>query len=141
MRWLIILTSVLLLSSCNLVHTLASTGAAGIGSIVCGTVAGPVAGAGCAAAATVSVEVLAPVVSDKVTVETIGGDDGINTFAELAVYAYVEFKSHIIGIGIIAGGLWFLTGYFGLRMRRPEEKQLDKQVKMLVDKIGKMKED
>ncbi len=141
MRLLIILGSVLLLSSCNLIHTLSTTGAAGIGALVCGSVAGPVAGAGCASAATVTTEILAPVVSDKVTVETIGGDDGINTFPELATYAYVEFKSHIIGIGIITGALWFLTGYFGMRVRRPEEKQLDKQVKMLIDKIGKMKED
>ena len=128
------------LGGCNLAHTLSTGGAAGTGALVCGSVGGPLVGAGCASAAVVAVEVLAPAVNDKVTLETIGGEDGLNTFGEFLSYGYVKFWEHFITIGVIGGLIWFITGYFGIRMRRPEEKQLDSQVKMLIEKIGKMKE-
>lgn len=138
--WLTLIFFAISLGGCNLAHTLATGGAAGTGSLVCGSIGGPLIGAGCATAATVAVEVLAPAVNDKVTLETIGGTDGLNSFGEFLTYGYVKFWEHFITIGVVGGLIWFLTGYFGLRMRRPEEKQLEKQISMLVDKIGKMKE-
>ena len=137
---LILIFLAISLGGCNFAHTLATGGAAAGGSLLCGAVGGPIAGAGCASAAVVTTEILVPVVNDKVTLETIGGEDGLNTFGEFLAYGWVKFWEHLVTLGVIAGLIWFITGYFGLRIRRPEEKQLDNQVKMLIDKIGKMKE-
>ena len=70
-----------------------------------------------------------------------GGEDGqINSFYELMSFAIANFMQQMIGIAVVVGVIWLLTGYLGMRKRRPEEKAMEKQVSMLVDKIGKMKE-
>ena len=114
--------------------TATSTTAAVIGTALVGPTAGVIAGvsAGAATDAVISSAVTNP--------ENFKGDDGELSFTELIAYMWYNFTQHIIVIGIIAGVLWILTGYLGARMKRPEEKHAEKQLSMLVDKIGKMRE-
>tara|TARA_X000001382_G_scaffold107463_1_gene83155 strand:+ start:410 stop:832 length:423 start_codon:yes stop_codon:yes gene_type:complete len=70
-----------------------------------------------------------------------GGEDGqINSFYELMTFAIANFMQYMIGIAIVIGVLWILAGYLGARKKRPEEKALESQINVLVDKIGKMKD-
>ena len=76
-----------------------------------------------------------------ITAADYGGEDGqINSFYELMSFAFANFMQHMIGIAVVIGVLWILTGYLGARKKRPEERAMEQQVSMLVDKIGKMKE-
>ena len=76
-----------------------------------------------------------------ITAADYGGEDGqINSFYELMSFAIANFMQYMIGIAVVVGVLWILAGYLGARKKRPEEKAMEKQVSMLVDKIGKMKE-
>ena len=141
MRWLICLSLITILSGClqnisldGLGSTATSTTAAVIGTAVGGPTAGVIAGVSAGA-------VTDAVISSAVTnPENFKGDDGELSFTELIAYMWYNFTQHLIVIGIIAGVLWILTGYLGARMKRPEEKHAEKQLSMLVDKIGKMRE-
>ena len=73
--------------------------------------------------------------------EDFGGEDGqINTIWELISFAIANFFNHLVTLGVILGVFWLLSIYLGMRKKRPEEKAAEQQVKMLVDKIGQMKE-
>ena len=75
------------------------------------------------------------------TAADYGGEDGqINSFYELMSFAIANFMQQMIGIAIVVGVLWILAGYLGARKKRPEEKVMERQVSMLVEKIGKMKD-
>ena len=72
--------------------------------------------------------------------DLVGKDGQINSFYELMSFAIANFMQQMIGLAVVVGVLWLLTGYLGARKKRPEEKAMEQQVSMLVDKIGKMKE-
>jgi len=81
------------------------------------------------------------VADPQITVADYGGADGqINSFYELMSFAIANFMQYMIGIAIVIGVLWILAGYLGARKKRPEEKALESQINVLVDKIGKMKD-
>jgi hypothetical protein len=82
------------------------------------------------------------VVADpQITVADYGGADGqINSFYELMSFAIANFMQHMVALVVGVTFIWFLTGYLGMRKRRPEEKQLEKQSMMLIEKIAKMKD-
>ena len=67
--------------------------------------------------------------------EDFGGNDGqINTFWELASFAIANFFNHLIGIGILAGAVFLIFTYIGMRMPRKEEKTMEKlMIKKLMD--------
>lgn len=140
LRLLTVLGLCFVLSGCLTLKDIGVAGAsAGTAAVVSAVGATPAvvlttsAGAGLAAAAAIPDEPVSP--------EDYGGEDmQINTFWELMTYAVAKFFNHVVTIGIIGGVIWLGTGYIGARMRRPEEKALEAQLKMLVDKVGKMKE-
>ena len=141
MRWIIMITTIFLLSGClqNVsLDGIASTAVATTAAVIGTTVGGPTVGVIAGAASGVATDVVT--VPAELDVNNFSGDDGVLSFTELIAYMWTNFTSHIITIGIVAGLFWILTGYLGMRMRRPEEKQAAAQISMLVDKIGQMKE-
>ena len=139
MRYLILLT--LLLAGCrtdfsDIVTGVGASGAAAVASLVSSSpvvVAGVTAGGALAGSLAVD--------DAPITAADYGGEDGqINSFYELMSFAIANFMQYMIGIAIVIGVLWILAGYLGARKKRPEEKALESQLSILVDKIGKMKE-
>lgn len=139
MRYSILL--MLLLAGCrtdfsDIVTGVGASGAAAVASLVTSSpviVAGVTAGG--ALAGSVAVD------DAPLSAADYGGEDGqINSFYELMSFAIANFMQHMIGIAVVVGVLWLLTGYLGARKKRPEEKALESQLSVLVDKIGKMKE-
>ena len=139
MRYLILLT--LLLAGCrtdfsDLGRGVGASGAAAAASLVTSSpaiVAGVTAGG--ALAGSIAVD------DAPITAADYGGEDGqINSFYELMSFAIANFMQHMIGIAVVVGVLWILAGYLGARKKRPEEKALESQINVLVDKIGKMKD-
>mgnify|MGYP003134453883 CR=1 FL=1 len=139
MRYSILL--ILLLAGCrtdfsDIVTGAGASGAAAVASLMTSSpaiVAGVTAGG--ALAGSIAVD------DAPLSAADYGGEDGqINSFYELMSFAIANFMQHMIGLAVIIGVLWLLTGYLGARKKRPEEKAMEKQVSMLVDKIGKMKE-
>ena len=139
MRYLILPT--LLLAGCrtdfsDIVTGAGASGAAAVASLVTSSpviVAGVTAGG--ALAGSIAVD------DAPLSAADYGGEDGqINSFYELMSFAIANFMQHMIGIAVVVGVLWILTGYLGARKKRPEEKALESQLSVLVDKIGKMKE-
>ena len=139
MRYLIL--PILLLASCrtdfsDLVTGAGASGAAAVASLVTSSpaiVAGVTAGGALAGSLAVD---------DKpLSAADYGGEDGqINSFYELMSFAIANFMQYMIGIAVVIGVLWILAGYLGARKKRPEEKALESQINVLVDKIGKMKD-
>jgi len=139
MRYSILL--MLLLAGCrtdfsDIVTGAGASGAAAVASLVTSSpaiVAGVTVGGALAGSLAVD--------DAPITAADYGGEDGqINSFYELMSFAIANFMQQMIGLAVVVGGLWLLAGYFGARKKRPEEKAMEKQVSMLVDKIGKMKE-
>ncbi len=139
MRYSILL--MLLLAGCrtdfsDIVTGAGASGAAAVASLVTSSpviVAGVTAGG--ALAGSIAVD------DAPLSAADYGGEDGqINSFYELMSFAIANFMQHMIGIAVVVGVLWLLTGYLGARKKRPEEKALESQLSVLVDKIGKMKE-
>ena len=139
MRYLILLT--LLLAGCrtdfsDIVTGAGASGAAAVASLVTSSpaiVAGVTAGGALAGSVVVD--------DAPLSAADYGGEDGqINSFYELMSFAIANFMQHMIGIAVVVGVLWLLAGYLGARKKRPEEKALESQLSVLVDKIGKMKE-
>ena len=139
MRYSILL--ILLLAGCrtdfsDIVTGAGASGAAAVASLVTSSpviVAGVTAGG--ALAGSIAVD------DAPLSAADYGGEDGqINSFYELMSFAIANFMQHMIGIAVVVGVLWLLTGYLGARKKRPEEKALESQLSLLVDKIGKMKE-
>ena len=139
MRYLIL--PILLLAGCrtdfsDIVTGAGASGAAAVASLMTSSpaiVAGVTAGG--ALAGSIAVD------DAPLSAADYGGEDGqINSFYELMSFAIANFMQHMIGIAIVVGVLWLLTGYLGARKKRPEEKALESQLSILVDKIGKMKE-
>ena len=139
MRYLIL--PILLLAGCrtdfsDIVTGAGASGAAAVASLVTSSpviVAGVTAGG--ALAGSIAVD------DAPLSAADYGGEDGqINSFYELMSFAIANFMQHMIGIAVVIGVLWILTGYLGARKKRPEERAMEQQVSMLVDKIGKMKE-
>ena len=139
MRYLIL--PILLLAGCrtdfsDIVTCAGASGAAAVASLMTSSpaiVAGVTAGG--ALAGSIAVD------DAPITAADYGGEDGqINSFYELMSFAIANFMQHMIGIAVVIGVLWILTGYLGARKKRPEERAMEQQVSMLVDKIGKMKE-
>ena len=128
------------LSGCLSTSGIFSTGAATAGAVVGTTLVSPVAGVVTGVASGIATDAFVPEVN-VATIEDHGGENGqIDSLWELGSYAIANFFNHIITISVILGILWLLSIYIGARMPRREEKAAEKQVKMLVDKIGKMKE-
>ena len=128
------------LSGCLSTTGIFSTGAATTAAVAGTHLVSPAAGVvlGAAAGITTDIVVDEPVVAKP---EDYGGTDGqINTIWELGSFAIANFFNHLITIGVVIGIFWILSMYIGARMPRREEKAAEKQVKMLVDKIGQMKE-
>lgn len=139
MRYLVL--PMLLLASCrtdfsDIVTGVGASGAAAVASLMTSSpalVAGVTAGGALAGSLAVD--------DAPITAADYGGEDGqINSFYELMSFAIANFMQYMIGIAVVVGVLWILAGYLGARKKRPEEKAMEKQVSMLVDKIGKMKE-
>ena len=139
MRYSILL--ILLLAGCrtdfsDIVTGAGASGAAAVASLMTSSpaiVAGVTAGG--ALAGSIAVD------DAPLSAADYGGEDGqINSFYELMSFAIANFMQQMIGLAVIIGVLWLLTGYLGARKKRPEEKAMEQQVSMLVDKIGKMKE-
>ena len=139
MRYSILL--MLLLAGCrtdfsDIVTGAGASGAAAVASLVTSSpviVAGVTAGG--ALAGSIAVD------DAPLSAADYGGEDGqINSFYELMSFAIANFMQHMIGIAVVVGVLWLLAGYLGARKKRPEEKALESQLSILVDKIGKMKE-
>ena len=139
MRYLIL--PILLLAGCrtdfsDIVTGAGASGAAAVASLMTSSpaiVAGVTAGG--ALAGSIAVD------DAPLSAADYGGEDGqINSFYELMSFAIANFMQHMIGIAVVVGVLWLLTGYLGARKKRPEEKALESQLSVLVDKIGKMKE-
>ena len=139
MRYLIL--PILLLAGCrtdfsDIVTGAGASGAAAVASLMTSSpaiVAGVTAGG--ALAGSIAVD------DAPITAADYGGEDGqINSLYELMSFAIANFMQHMIGIAVVIGVLWILTGYLGARKKRPEERAMEQQVSMLVDKIGKMKE-
>ena len=139
MRYSILL--ILLLAGCrtdfsDIVTGVGASGAAAVASLVSSSpvvVAGVTAGGALAGSLAVD--------AAPITAADYGGEDGqINSFYELMSFAIANFMQYMIGIAIVVGVLWILAGYLGARKKRPEEKALESQLSILVDKIGKMKE-
>ncbi len=139
MRYSILL--ILLLAGCrtdfsDIVTGAGASGAAAVASLVTSSpaiVAGVTVGGALAGSLAVD--------DAPITAADYGGEDGqINSFYELMSFAIANFMQQMIGLAVVVGVLWLLAGYFGARKKRPEEKAMEKQVSMLVDKIGKMKE-
>lgn len=134
---LLILPILFLLSGCLSLEGLTSTGASTVGAVVGTTLGGPGAGLAAGAVAGVATDAL---VNPEQNPANFAGEDGELNFWELLAYAWYNFTQHIIVIGIMAGVLWVATGYLGIRMKRPEEKAAEQQMKTLIDKIGQMRE-
>ena len=139
MRYSILL--MLLLAGCrtdfsDIVTGAGASGAAAVASLVTSS---PVIVAGVTAGGALAGSI---VVDDApLSAADYGGEDGqINSFYELMSFAIANFMQHMIGIAVVVGVLWLLAGYLGARKKRPEEKALESQLSVLVDKIGKMKE-
>ena len=139
MRYLIL--PILLLAGCrtdfsDIVTGVGASGAAAVASLVTSSpvlVAGVTAGGALAGSLAVD--------DAPITAAYYGGEDGqINSFYELMSFAIANFMKYMIGIAVVIGVLWILAGYLGARKKRPEEKALESQLSILVDKIGKMKE-
>ena len=139
MRYSVLL--MLLLAGCrtdfsDIVTGVGASGAAAVASLVSSSpvvVAGVTAGGALAGSLAVD--------DAPITAADYGGEDGqINSFYELMSFAIANFMQYMIGIAIVIGVLWILAGYLGARKKRPEEKALESQLSILVDKIGKMKE-
>jgi len=138
----LLLSLSLLLSGCSNVDLSdVSTGAGATGAAVVASVvtANPAIIAG---ATLTGATAGAMIVDDQPLVAAdYGGADGeINSFYELLTFAVANFFQHVVALGIGLSLVWILTGYFGMRKRRPEEKQLERQSMMLIEKIAKMKE-
>ena len=139
MRYSILL--ILLLAGCrtdfsDIVTGAGASGAAAVASLVSSSpVVVACVTAGGALAGSLAVD------DAPITAADYGGEDGqITSFYELMSFAIANFMQHMIGIAVVIGVLWILTGYLGARKKRPEEKALESQLSVLVDKIGKMKE-
>lgn len=142
MKWLttsilcIFLTGCSSLDMSDIVTGVGASGAAAVASLMTTSpvlIAGVTAGGALAGAIAVD--------DAPLSAADYGGEDGqINSFYELMSFAIANFMQQMIGIAVVVGVIWLLTGYLGMRKRRPEEKAMEKQVSMLVDKIGKMKE-
>ena len=139
MRYSILL--ILLLAGCrtdfsDIVTGVGASGAAAVASLMTSSpaiVAGVTAGGALAGSLAVD--------DAPITAADYGGEDGqINSFYELMSFAIANFMQYMIGIAVVIGVLWILAGYLGARKKRPEEKALESQLSILVDKIGKMKE-
>ena len=139
MRYLIL--PILLLAGCrtdfsDIVTGAGASGAAAVASLMTSSpaiVAGVTAGG--ALAGSIAVD------DAPITAADYGGEDGqINSFYELMSFAIANVMQHMIGIAVVVGVLWILAGYLGARKKRPEEKALESQINVLVDKIGKMKD-
>ena len=110
MRYLILLT--LLLAGCrtdfsDIVTGVGASGAAAVASLVTSSpvvVAGVTAGG--ALAGSIAVD------DAPLSAADYGGEDGqINSFYELMSFAIANFMQHMIGIAVVIGVLWILTGY------------------------------
>jgi len=142
MKWLTGFITAISLTGCSrldlsdIVTGVGASGAAAVASLMTTSpalIAGVTAGGALAGGMTVD--------DAPLTAADYGGEDGqINSFYELMSFAIANFMQQMIGIAIVVGVLWILAGYLGARKKRPEEKHMEQQVGMLVDKIGKMKE-
>ncbi len=142
MKWLTGFITAISLTGCSrldlsdIVTGVGASGAAAVASLMTTSpalIAGVTAGGALAGGMTVD--------DAPLTAADYGGEDGqINSFYELMSFAIANFMQQMIGIAIVAGVLWILAGYLGARKKRPEERAMEQQVSMLVDKIGKMKE-
>ena len=142
MKWLTSFITAISLTGCSrldlsdIVTGVGASGAAAVASLMTTSpalIAGVTAGGALAGGMTVD--------DAPLTAADYGGEDGqINSFYELMSFAIANFMQHMIGIAVVVGVLWLLTGYLGARKKRPEEKALESQLSLLVDKIGKMKE-
>ena len=142
MKWLTGFITAISLTGCSrldlsdIVTGVGASGAAAVASLMTTSpalIAGVTAGGALAGGMTVD--------DAPLTAADYGGEDGqINSFYELMSFAIANFMQQMIGIAIVVGVLWILAGYLGARKKRPEERAMEQQVSMLVDKIGKMKE-
>ena len=126
MRMILMILSMTLLTGCLSLPDVAVTGTSTAGAVVGTALGGPVIGAVAGAGAGLATGAAIP----EPTIEV----NEIESFWQLLAYATQEFFNHLIAIGIVVGLLWFITGYIGLRMKRPEEKKLDQQLSKIIDK-------
>lgn len=115
------------LSKDGIMSTMGSSAATAIGTAA----GGPIVGATVGVAAGVATDVVTTPPSSP---QDFSGADGELNFWEMLAFMWSNFTQHLIGLGVVAGVVWILTGYLGLRARRPEEKKLEKIL------VNKMKE-
>ncbi len=115
------------LSKDGIFSTAASSAVTAIGTAA----GGPIVGATVGVAAGVATDVVTTAPSSP---KDFSGADGELNFWEMLAFMWSNFTQHLIGLGIVSGVVWILTGYLGLRARRPEEKKLEKIL------VNKMKE-
>jgi len=142
MKWMFLIWLTLTLAACSsldLSDIVTGAGATGAAVVAATVTSNPVVIAGITAGGAIAGGIAMDDAPLKVA--DYGGADGeINSFYELMTFAIANFMQHMVGIGILLVVIWFLTGYLGMRKRRPEEKQLQKQQEMLLNKIGKMRD-
>jgi len=142
MKWMLLVWLMVTLAACSsldLSDIATGAGATGAAVVVGVATSNPVIIAGVTATGAIAGGLAMD--DAPLQVADYGGADGeINSFYELMTFAIANFMQHMVGIGILLVAIWFLTGYLGMRKRRPEEKLLQKQSEMLLDKIGKMRD-
>ena len=115
------------LSKDGIMSTMGSSAVTAIGTAA----GGPIVGATVGVAAGVATDI---VTSQHNSPKDLAKEDGEMNFWEMLAFMWSNFTQHLIGLGIVSGVVWILTGYLGLRARRPEEKKLEKIL------VNKMKE-
>ena len=126
MRWILMIAMMMSLTGCLTFEGIATTGASTAGAVVGTVLGGPTVGAVVGAGAGLATDAAIP--EPTIAVEEI------TSFWQLLAYATQQFFSHIVAIGIVGVLIWFLTGYIGLRMKRPEERKIES---ILMEKLKK----
>ena len=124
MRLLVCMILPFFLAGCLSLDGLVSTGAATTGAVLGTAIATPAVGAVLGIGAGLGADVITPSPAPQI--------EEINNIWQLLAYAWQSFTTHIIAFSAIGFVLWFLTGYVGMRMKRPEEKAMEK---IVLDKL------
>ena len=117
MKKILLLIPLLFLTGCLSLDGIVSTAASTTGAVIGTVVAGPAVGAVLGIGTGIGADVITPSPAPQI--------EEINNIWQLLAYAWQSFTTHIIAFSAIGFVLWFLTGYVGMRMKRPEEKAME----------------
>ena len=137
----VVLLSSLLVGCSNIELDEVVSGAAGVAGCAAGYVVGNAGACVAVGGTAVGTSVILTKKSGGDSIETFRGEDGELSFVEGLAYMWSNFSSYLMTIAVGVGLFWLVTTYLGIRWRRPEEKELRKQNKELLNKVARMKED